>query len=244
MKNIKIFDLKTTDSTNEYAKSLLKTGANIMPFMVTAEGQKSGKGQGDNRWESEDKQNLLCSVALSPQSLTVSQQFIISKIASVSIRQTIEPYVKNVSIKWPNDIYVGYKKIAGILIENSVCGESIMHTVIGIGLNINQVNFPQELPNPTSLSLETGQQFEVKKIRDALLDRLIHNFECINEVSEQYENALLLKNEICRFKDSHQNIFRGEILGINEIGQLKIKDLDHQQTLLFSNQEVSWILPE
>lgn len=137
-------------------------------FTVAADFQESGRGQGSNRWFSDAGKNILCSTLFRPP-VPAAQQFLFNQYFALSVRKFLLRYVPEVQIKWPNDIYVGDRKIAGILIEHSVVGERISRTIAGIGLNVNQRAFPSPLPNPTSILLETGIRHDVAALTAELV---------------------------------------------------------------------------
>ena len=135
---------------------ILKNKNEIEGLVVFSENQTDGKGQRGNSWITERGKNLTFSLFLKP-SILISTQFVLSKIVSLSIVDFLmEMGVKDVKIKWPNDIYCGDKKIAGILIENTISEGKINNCIVGIGLNVNQVNFDSSIQNATSLKLELG----------------------------------------------------------------------------------------
>ena len=139
-------------------------------MVLVADYQTAGRGQGTNSWESERGQNLTCSLGFSPEGVKASRQYILSMAIAVALTETLAGLPHPVSIKWPNDIYVGDKKICGILIENMLKGEHIRHCIIGIGLNVNQKRFVSDAPNPTSMALESGHDFDREEV---LLDNLM-----------------------------------------------------------------------
>lgn len=183
-----IIRLKEVDSTNNYAANLLRPGGiahenseenekNRTPekkreepdfrvfdgTVVTAEFQKKGKGQRGNEWESEKGKNLTFSIILTPRFLKPHRQFFLNQVISLGIRDFLESKgIRPVSIKWPNDIFVADKKIAGILIENSIRAGEIIHSVIGIGMNINQQDF-LSAPRATSMRIVSGKMFRRDK---------------------------------------------------------------------------------
>jgi len=183
--NNNVIKLDAIASTNEYAQKLLINHDKIAEgTVIWAADQQLGRGQRGNSWESQPGKNLTFSVILYPKFLKVEEQIMISKSVSLGIcdfvnsllpaNMTEKEYVK---IKWPNDIYVSDKKICGILIENSINSNQIASSIVGIGLNINQVQFSTELPNPTSLKLETGND---------------HNLEqCLSDLCSHIENRYL-----------------------------------------------------
>ena len=144
--------LEMVDSTNRYAREHIDMLDNLS--VVAAVIQTEGRGQGDHRWHSEPGQNLLFSIVLKNPSVPASEQVKISDITARSVISLLEAHGIEAWIKPPNDIWVDKKKICGILIEHSLIGSRISHTIIGVGLNVNQTVFPEDLPNPTSMVIE------------------------------------------------------------------------------------------
>ena len=163
---MKITHFKTLESTNQYLQNLLNEGVDIADNIVVTDFQTSGKGQGKNVWESEDGKNLLFSIALDMSFLKAENQFILTQIVSVTMINVLKNYLPEESlfIKWPNDIYFNDKKIAGILIKNEIRGMMMGTSIIGIGLNVNQTSFNEDLPNPISMKMITGNDFELETI--------------------------------------------------------------------------------
>ena len=158
--------LEEVDSTNKYVKSHISDLDNLS--VVSAVCQTSGKGQGSHKWHSEPGMNLTFSILVKNPSITPSEQKIISNDIAESIVSLLERHGIKAWIKPPNDIWVEDKKICGILIENSLRGDRISWTIIGVGLNVNQVNFPEDLPNPTSMAIE-GSPKDTKTILEDYL---------------------------------------------------------------------------
>lgn len=147
--------LDSVDSTNDYVRRHIDTFDNLS--VVSALSQVNGKGQGDHRWHSEHGANLLFSILVKDPAIRITEQKVISDstascIVELLFRHGIEAWVKP-----PNDIWVGSKKICGVLIEHSLRAGRISWSIIGIGINVNQTVFPEELPNPTSIALESGK---------------------------------------------------------------------------------------
>ena len=163
----KIIHIDETDSTNRYLKGV-KEGN-----VVVADYQTSGRGCGTNTWESERGKNMLFSVMIHPVQLPVQRQFHISMAISLAIVEALEQQIGDVSIKWPNDIYWRNAKICGILIENTLQGNRIKDSVIGVGLNVNQRAFHSDAPNPVSLWQIHGQETD----REQLLRDILRNFD-------------------------------------------------------------------
>ena len=140
--------LNDVSSTNSYISTLLSQESAIDPIVVLADYQESGKGQGNHTWHSNRGENLLMSLLLFPAFLSASSQFCLSMVASLAITDTLDSLGIAAKIKWPNDILTKNGKIAGILIEHGISGKTISHSIIGIGLNLNQHAFP-EFPVPS-----------------------------------------------------------------------------------------------
>ena len=165
----KIVHIDETDSTNRWLKD---HGEGTM--VVATDYQTAGKGCGSNAWESERGKNLTFSMLIHPDGIAAREQFRITEVVSVALCRTLQPYIYNkVEIKWPNDIYVGDRKICGILIENRLQGNVIVDCIIGIGLNVNQRVFLSDAPNPVSMYQLTGQETD----REALLADFLQTFD-------------------------------------------------------------------
>ena len=164
--------LESVDSTNNYTSKLLADNKLTEGTVVLAGYQNSGRGQINNTWESEPGKNLLMSVILYPEFLPVQQQFLLSKVVALGVRDMLAKFVDEVKIKWPNDIYIGDKKIAGILIENSIMGYTIGSSVAGIGININQEVFLSNAPNPVSLFQLKGNFFDLDELFGILCEKI------------------------------------------------------------------------
>ena len=167
---MKITHFKTLESTNQYLQNLLNEGIDIVDNIVVTDYQTSGRGQGKNVWESEDGKNLLFSIALDMSFLKAENQFLLTQIVSVTMINVLKKYLpeESLSIKWPNDIYFNNKKIAGILIKNEIRGMMMGTSIIGIGLNVNQTSFNENLPNPISMKMITGNDFELEELLSAI----------------------------------------------------------------------------
>ena len=154
----------TVESTNDEARRLLGELDNLS--VIAARCQTAGRGQGDHKWHSRPGENLTFSVvlkfggegALAP--LAARDALLITETVTLALRLYMEDEGIKARIKWPNDIYVGDLKVCGILIENILKGPDVGSSIIGIGLNLNQTVFPEDIPNPTSLSLLTGRSYD------------------------------------------------------------------------------------
>lgn len=215
-------------STNTMSATLLKK-ENVPDGTIVYTGyQYSGKGQKGNKWESEEGKNLLVSIILHPAVINAESQFIISKVISLGIKDFLNQMADHVFIKWPNDIYIKDDKIAGILIENSVIRNEIEHTIAGIGININQEKFPENIPNPTSLRLVTGVEHDLEKCLMSLSKTTDHWYKQLlydktDQINDEYFSSLYRVGIWTEFKDIN-GIFEGKIIAVTDSGRLQIED--------------------
>jgi BirA family transcriptional regulator, biotin operon repressor / biotin---[acetyl-CoA-carboxylase] ligase len=220
--------LTEVESTNNYANHLVLSKAAEHDTVVLAQHQKMGKGQQGNSWESEFGKNLLMSIILFPDFLPATKQFYLSKIASLALANFVKSEKAEVSIKWPNDIYVGNSKLAGILIENSIKANHLDSSIIGIGLNLNQERFVSDAPNPVSLKQITGKDYKIEEVALKIWELLSFWFENLqsrsfSEIDLIYFNQLFRANEWALF--AKQGIqFEARITGIGDFGQLILED--------------------
>jgi BirA family biotin operon repressor/biotin-[acetyl-CoA-carboxylase] ligase len=213
--------------------------------VVLAHYQKTGRGLSGNSWESEPKKNLLASIILFPEFLPAGKQFYISKITCLGLLYCLEKIAPNVSIKWPNDIYIENRKVAGILIENAVRSDFLCSSVLGIGLNVNQQNFASDAPNPVSLKQITGDDFDITHLAELLIEQIDYWYEklkshSLEEIDKMYFDNLYKKNEWVLFKQGDFT-FEAKITGIGEYGQLILKD-KREKLLSFMFKEVEFVL--
>ena len=210
--------------------------------IIITSNQTAGRGQRGSTWSSEPGKNLTFSMILKPTFLSIPDQFFLNIFVSLGIYDYIKNVSNlNVSIKWPNDIYIGSKKICGVLIENQIQGQWFTHSVIGVGLNINQQAF--ELPTPTSLSLETGQEFDLNEELEKLLKVLEARYLQLRnnkreELIHAYRDALHWLNEVHTFS-SGDGEFKGIIQGVDEAGKLVVEN--DRQLRSFGLKEISFV---
>jgi len=225
--------LERTESTNSYAKQLLKESRAKEGTVILAYEQFSGRGLGDNSWHSQQGMNLTFSLILEPLFLTPVKQFILNKAIAFAVSDSVRkllPSGINAPIKWPNDIYVGNRKIGGILIEHNLMGASIKNSVIGIGINLNQAEFPASLPNPVSLRQLTGKEYETKLLLGDICENISRVYSGIQKgESAQIEidyNASLLGFERELEFTSAGSSFKGRIMGVDDLGRLSVMTAD------------------
>ncbi len=230
MKNQFIY-IEKTNSTNDYLKKLSKTEKLQNRTVVFTDFQSNGKGQFGNSWQSENGKNLLFSIYIEPTEVEVLESFIISKIVAISIKNVLDKYAENISIKWPNDIYWKNKKLGGILIENSVQKNKITSSVVGIGLNINQKTFDDKLPNPISLFNITQKKENRKQILEEITDEIIASFQNYNkdEIDKKYFESLFLKDTKADFFDvKKQQKISAIIKEVKNSGQLILETAEKE----------------
>lgn len=217
-------------STNEHLQKLNKSKNLSEGTVVWTNFQTHGRGHGKNIWESEAGKNLLMSILLKPSALPATDQFKVSKIISLSLAGLVMKHVRQVTVKWPNDILAGNSKIAGILIENTILDNNIRESIAGIGLNVNQVEFPVYIPDPTSLKKEAGCHFDILEI----LKDLIQHIELwygrlldkeFNMIDKRYEEMLFGMGEVLEFEENGRP-FSARITGVGPTGQLQLEMKD------------------
>ncbi len=223
-----ILKLNATDSTNQYLKalSLAKTLEDFT--VVWANEQRKGRGQIGATWQSEPGKNLTFSVLKYNNHLTIHNQFLLNICASLAIIDTLSSLsIPDLSVKWPNDILSGNTKICGILIENMCKGNQIQSSIVGIGLNVNQVIF-SNLTNVSSLKLLLGQPYNLEEILHSILHNLKNTFSKLdtknnNVLWDAYEQRLFRKDKPSTFKDADGALFMGFIRKISPEGKLVVE---------------------
>lgn len=247
MEKPRIIRVEETHSTN----SLLREWLEREPFpncsTIVTDFQTAGRGQVGNVWESEKGKNLTFSLVLYPQALPVKQQFLISQIAALSVKETLDAYTEGISIKWPNDIYWRDKKICGMLIENDLEGHNLLRSIIGIGINLNQTVFRGDAPNPVSLWQILRQEVD----REVVLRQFLSRFEAYNQallaeekalIHARYMEALYRREGYHPYTDA-QGAFSARIYGIEPTGHLLLQDTEGT-IRRYAFKEVSYCLPK
>ena len=242
----KVLTFTALGSTNNYCRDLLQEKDVREGTVVRAIDQTEGKGQGTNTWESEPGKNLTFSIILRPRFLNPPDQFLLSMVASLAISGFLQEYTGGISIKWPNDIYADDKKIAGILIENSVIENSIDSTIMGIGVNINQVKFSNRLGTAISLAQLTGMTFSLVESLEKLCSMVSSLYNQLRRgeqdiIKKRYTGLMYRLNTESTYRSSGQE-FRAIARGVDNSGRL-ILDLPGKGTRCFSFQEVEFSVP-
>lgn len=212
--------------------------------VIVAEEQTKGRGQQGNFWLSEPSKNLTMSIFIDNLDLKIKNQKYLNFAISLAIFKTLTALkIENLSIKWPNDIMSVNKKICGILIENSISSNKIYASIIGIGLNVNQIQFPKSLKNASSLKALTNITYDLDKLLINLIKEIksslqILSLEKYTQLEQQYLDVLYKKNIPTMFKNSEDVLFMGKILGISDSGNLLI-ELEDDIIKEFGIKEVS-----
>ena len=227
---MKITRFKTLESTNAYLQNLLNEGADIADNIVVTDFQTSGKGQGKNVWQSEDGKNLLFSIALDMSFLKAENQFFLTQMVSVAMINVLKKYLPEESlfIKWPNDIYFNDKKIAGILIKNEIKGMMMGTSIIGIGLNVNQTSFDKNLPNPISMKMITGKDYDLYELLSSISQQLSANsYQPTTNSQQPTANSYikhLYRYQQWAFYKHEGSVKEMMIVGYDQFGRLILKE--------------------
>lgn len=235
------------DSTNNYASKLLQTTTVLEGTLIKTDFQTGGKGHFGSKWFSSAGKNVLISIVLNPSWLTGSHLTTFNKAIALAVQNTISEFLsEDVFIKWPNDILVGNKKISGILIENTFKGSGISHSIVGIGININESQFPESLSSATTMLATTGKKFDVQEIITILRDNLAFWYQQLYDgefdmVISAYHQKLFGVGQWMLFKDNNNVQFFGQVQEVDALGNLVI--LEQNGTLRsFAHKEVSMML--
>ncbi|WP_417557840.1 biotin--[acetyl-CoA-carboxylase] ligase [Mesoflavibacter zeaxanthinifaciens] len=223
---MRIIKLNAIDSTNLFLRSL-SIDTNVEDFtVVVAKHQTKGRGQMGTVWSSQDAKNLTFSVFKRFDNLKLDQHFVISMVASLAVINTLKKLnLPKLSVKWPNDILSANKKICGILIENVIKQNNVAATVVGIGLNVNQVNF-SNLPQASSLLNVTGIPYDLDELLQSILKELETLFDLVESnqfktIKTTYESYLFRKDKPSTFKNE-EGLFSGFIKGVSNEGLLEV----------------------
>ena len=230
-------------STNDEAFKLIRLGNTQDGTVLITDHQTKGRGQRNNAWVTDKGVNLTLSIILLPTFLRAMDQFYLNMAISIGIAGCIQKLIpqEEVKIKWPNDIMVGDKKVCGILIENQLTGQHIQHSVVGIGLNVNQTHF--EFDKASSLCLLSKKFFLLSELLERLLEQIEANYLLLRnsqfkKLHDSYLSKMYWFGEPHNFSDSHGS-FEGQIIGVDEIGRLRIQLSEEVKT--FSVKEVNYL---
>lgn len=240
-----IVKLDATNSTNSYLKEWAKKAAISHGTVVLVKHQALGRGQLGTKWLSESDKNLTFSILYKFSDFKITNQFYLNCAVSLALYDALFPIIgKSLTVKWPNDIMSANKKMGGILIENAVKSGFITQSVIGIGLNVNQIIFTDDLPNAISLAIITQKTFDLDVVLDAILQALQKRLQLLklgqfSNLNNDYQNVLYRRFIFSKFSDKN-NTFLGKIIGVSTQGKLQI-ELENNDLREYSLKEIQFI---
>ena len=229
-RNPQVIYIPECGSTNALVKSISNSSDIASGTVFWADNQTEGRGMSGNSWESEKGKNLTFSVFFRPMNVSADMPFVILEMVSLCVKYTLDKYITGVAVKWPNDIYCGDKKIAGILIENAIVDGKITQSIIGIGININQVKFLSDAPNPVSLAQITGLSFDNNDILLEFREIFAEQSKRLNDnnfddIHYDYLNTIYRKDGYHKYSDGG-GIFDATIRDIEPDGYLVLERTD------------------
>ena len=216
--------------------------------IIKASYQTKGRGQRSGFWFSSPEKNLLCSILLRPQMLRPDEQFLLNIVLSLAVYDTLYDFLRDevIRIKWPNDVYVNAYKVAGLLIQNTIQGTSIQQSILGVGMNVNEDDFPTSLPGAKSMYGLTDSEYDIDEILRRLVAHLegyYHQLEkgLYDRLYELYESKLLGMNEMRNYRNLEGDKIQGIIRGVDKMGRLRleVEGVIH----LYSNKDLVFIFP-
>lgn len=221
-----LIKLNSIDSTNNYAASLINATNVPEGTVIVAQEQTDGRGQRGSIWYSMAHENLMCTVIFKPTFLEINRQFYLSMSVALAVKEVLEKYLDQVYIKWPNDLLVGRAKIAGILIENSIRDSRVSHAIIGIGINVKQISFP-EFIHATSMYLCGSENSTPESILKELCVYLEKWYLLLKRgeyqlIKTEYSRSLINFNKNSFFETAGTS-FSGKIIDVREDGYLIIE---------------------
>ena len=228
--NIVIHRVEETDSTSREIVRRIEELKNGKIEVLLAGYQTAGRGQQGNSWESERGKNLLFSLMLWPEGVEVKRQFRLSQVMAVAVAEALAEYADGFSIKWPNDIYYGDRKMSGTIIETTWAGDMVERCVLGVGINVNQREFHSDAPNPVSLCQVLGREVDCEELLDKVLERFIHYYTVLvqggeDEIAKHYVDNLFWREGFHHYCDADGE-FEAEFAGIAPDGQLVLRDTE------------------
>ncbi len=238
-------------STNDYAVEMLAKSRPPEGTVVRAASQSAGRGQFGSQWVAAAGKNLTLSIILYPVWLKIDAQFDLSIAVALALHDLVSGHLHqpdnattaiDVTVKWPNDLYLGDRKTAGTLIQNALSGGQIQSSVVGIGLNVNQLDFGSEAPGATSLALAVGRPFDLNTLADDLFTCLERRYLQLKSghadtMRVEYVSHLYRFGQTGDYERADGTPLRGTIEGITAAGQLAIQSAERGREL-FSVKEV------
>ena len=243
--NLKYYHFDQLDSTNAYLQRM-QSEHDIRNWVVSADEQTAGKGMGSNGWESETGKNLTFSLAVDMDFLPAERQFLLSEAVALGIIEVLDKTLptEQLSIKWPNDIYYGNCKLAGILINSTIKANMMDLSIIGIGLNVNQMQFQDWPTHPISLKMITGKEYDLKPLMEQIASQVIKKVELLKSnptVIEQDYLKRLFRYQTWADYEVGGNVRRLFMTGIDSFGRLMLVD-EKNNSYCFDIKEIRFLL--
>ena len=242
---LKLIKLDAIDSTNDYLKALHRKVVLEDEVIVVAHHQTRGRGQATSKWYAEAGKSLAFSVFKRVLGLEAKWQFAINWAVSLGVKSGLEHCgMKEITIKWPNDILTGGRKLCGILIENQWHGSKMTSSVIGVGINVNNLNFPN-LPKATSMAMHANRTFDMSVVLENVAHGISSEFDRLLKgdyigLKKDYEENLFRINTPSEFENNQGVRWKGTIKGVSDEGQLRV-ELDDGSLELFEMKELQLI---
>lgn len=241
----RIIYTEETTSTNTYIKDIIAREPETKNLTLVYTGfQTAGRGQRGNTWESEKGKNLTFSILIKPEALPANEQFLISEISSLAVRDLLMRYCTDICIKWPNDVYWKDKKICGMLIENSIDSSGLSYSISGIGININQEVFLSNAPNPVSLKNITGVTYDLQAMINEFIKIISSWFSRLGNDKDgihlEYLSSIYRKDVEAMFRDKDGE-FKGTIVDVEPHGLLVISDKE-ENIRKYGFKEIAYII--
>ncbi len=242
---LKYIHLEQIDSTNAYLQRQ-QSEHGIRNWVVSADEQTAGKGMGSNGWESEVGKNLTFSLALDMGFLPAERQFLLSEAVPLGIIEVLDTLLpsEKLSIKWPNDIYFENRKLAGILINSTIKANMMDVSIIGIGLNVNQMKFQDWPTHPISLKMVTGKEYDLKPLLEQIAERILIKVQQLKSSPTSIEKDYLKR--LFRYRTWADYEVEGKVLrlfmtGIDSFGRLQLLDTENKP-YCFDIKEIRFII--
>lgn len=237
--------LQTIDSTNAYLQRK-QSEADIRDWVVSANEQTAGKGMGTNGWESAKRQNLTFSLALDTSFLSAERQFLLSEAVPLGIVKVLDSFlfVEKLFIKWPNDIYYDGHKLAGILINSTIKANMMDTSIIGIGLNVNQMKFNDWPTHPISLKQITGKDYELQPLLEQIAESIVAEVERLKKnspaIEQDYLSRLFRYHTWADYRVDEKTL-RLFMTGIDPFGRLQLVD-ETNKSYCFDIKEIKFLI--
>ena len=242
---LKYIHLEQIDSTNAYLQRQ-QSEHDIRNWVVSTDEQTAGKGMGSNGWESEVGKNLTFSLALDMGFLPAERQFLLSEAVPLGIIEVLDTLLpsEKLSIKWPNDIYFENRKLAGILINSTIKANMMDISIIGIGLNVNQMKFQDWPTHPISLKMVTGKEYDLKPLLEQIAERILIKVQQLQSTPISIEKDYLKR--LFRYRTWADYEVEGKVLrlfmtGIDSFGRLQLLDTENKP-YCFDIKEIRFII--